>query len=155
MNKAHIIVVDDDPIQRRLYKLLCERYDWSVQLFEACHQVTSTFENNRLAADVVLMDWSLKGESGLDCIRIIRDLTAARTRPLPIIAVTAHAMFGDREICLSAGADDYLAKPFSITEFYEVVSKWLRLPANPAPFEMTRFDLSHRHNPTHQEPMCG
>jgi CheY-like chemotaxis protein len=127
MNEATIVVVDDDAIQRRLYKLLCERYNWPVQVFETSQQLWQVLEQDGSAVGLLLMDWSLKGESGLDCIRSLRKLTADRMRRLPIIAVTAHAMQGDREICLAAGADDYLAKPFSLESFYAVVSKWLSL----------------------------
>lgn len=63
--------------------------------------------------DVVLLDWQLPGIDGLAVLAMLRALEEARGRPrAQVIAVTAHAGPGDRETCLSAGADDYLAKPF-------------------------------------------
>jgi len=62
--------------------------------------------------DVVLMDVMMPGLDGFDTMRIVRQLEGYRT--LPIIAVTAKAMVGDREKCLEAGANDYIAKPVNV-----------------------------------------
>ncbi len=63
---------------------------------------------------LVLMDVQMPGMNGLQCTRLIRDLEASEGRkPLTVIGMTAHALAGDRELCLDAGMDDYIAKPFS------------------------------------------
>jgi CheY-like chemotaxis protein len=62
--------------------------------------------------DVVLMDVMMPGLDGLDTMRIVRQLEGYRE--LPIIAVTAKAMMGDREKCIEAGATDYIAKPVNV-----------------------------------------
>jgi CheY-like chemotaxis protein len=62
--------------------------------------------------DAVLMDVMMPGLDGLDTMRIVRSLEGYRE--LPIIAVTAKAMIGDREKCLTAGANDYIAKPVNV-----------------------------------------
>jgi CheY-like chemotaxis protein len=62
--------------------------------------------------DLVLMDVMMPGLDGFDTMRIIRQLDAYKT--LPIVAVTAKAMAGDRERCLEAGANDYIAKPVNV-----------------------------------------
>jgi len=62
--------------------------------------------------DLVLMDVMMPGLDGLDTMRILRSLDGYRD--LPIIAVTAKAMMGDREKCIEAGANDYLAKPVNV-----------------------------------------
>ena len=67
---------------------------------------------SRRDIDVVLMDVMMPGLDGLDTMRIVRSLEGYRS--LPIIAVTAKAMIGDREKCLAAGANDYIAKPVNV-----------------------------------------
>jgi CheY-like chemotaxis protein len=62
--------------------------------------------------DLVLMDVMMPGMDGLDTMRIIRGLDGYRS--LPIVAVTAKAMLGDREKCIEAGASDYIAKPVNV-----------------------------------------
>jgi CheY-like chemotaxis protein len=62
--------------------------------------------------DLVLMDVMMPGLDGFDTMRIIRQLDAYKQ--LPIVAVTAKAMAGDRERCLEAGANDYIAKPVNV-----------------------------------------
>ncbi|MEP7104440.1 MAG: response regulator [Chloroflexota bacterium] len=72
--------------------------------------------------DLVLMDISMPGMDGLEATRIIK-----RTRPeLPVVAVTAHAMGGDRERTLEAGCDGFLTKPYLVPELLAVVADQLR-----------------------------
>ena len=71
--------------------------------------------------DVVLMDIMMPGLDGLDTMRIIRQLEGHRD--LPIIAVTAKAMMGDRDKCLEAGANDYIAKPVNVDELIATLAR--------------------------------
>jgi signal transduction histidine kinase/CheY-like chemotaxis protein len=87
--------------------------------------------------DVVLLDWQLPGIDGLAVLAMLRALEETRERPrAQVIAVTAHARLGDRETCLSAGADDYLAKPFDGPALLAQLAAASRrlgvLPARPA-----------------------
>jgi CheY-like chemotaxis protein len=75
--------------------------------------------------DVVLMDVMMPGLDGLDTMRIVRQLDGYRS--LPIIAVTAKAMLGDREKCIDAGASDYIAKPVNMDVL--LATLWRSLPA--------------------------
>jgi CheY-like chemotaxis protein len=73
--------------------------------------------------DCVLMDIMMPGLDGLDTMRIIRQLDGYQT--LPIIAVTAKAMVGDRDKCLEAGATDYVAKPVNMDVLLAMLSRTL------------------------------
>jgi CheY-like chemotaxis protein len=74
--------------------------------------------------DVILMDWRMPEVDGEECTKRLRQLANCKTTP--IIAVTAMALNGDREKCMAAGVDDYLAKPFTIDELKQLVLKWAR-----------------------------
>ncbi|TMH38701.1 MAG: response regulator [Betaproteobacteria bacterium] len=74
--------------------------------------------------DLVLMDVMMPGLDGLDTMRIIRQLDGYQS--LPIIAVTAKAMMGDRDKCLEAGATDYIAKPVNVDVL--LATLWRTLP---------------------------
>jgi signal transduction histidine kinase/CheY-like chemotaxis protein len=79
-----------------------------------------------LPYDLVLMDVQMPEMDGLEATRCIRDPhSAVRNHRIPILAMTAHAMQGDRERCLEVGMDDYVAKPFSPQALAEVLDKWL------------------------------
>jgi CheY-like chemotaxis protein len=77
--------------------------------------------------DLVLMDCQMPEMDGFEATRLLR--ASETTAHLPIIALTANALTGDRERCLEAGMDDYLAKPFTYEQLSEIVARWLRVGA--------------------------
>ncbi|MEI7954108.1 MAG: CHASE domain-containing protein [Verrucomicrobiota bacterium] len=81
------------------------------------------------AYDLVLMDMQMPGMDGLEATRLIRASDGAALNPgLPIIAMTANAMQGDRELCLEAGMNDYVSKPITPTSLAHVLERWLPGP---------------------------
>ena len=77
--------------------------------------------------DLVLMDVMMPGLDGFDTMRIVRQLDGYKS--LPIIAVTAKAMMGDREKCIEAGATDYIAKPVNVDVLLATLWRTLQQPA--------------------------
>jgi len=73
--------------------------------------------------DLVLMDLEMPELDGLETTRVIRERERSSGKRLPIIAMSAHALAGTREICLAAGMDDYLSKPFEIAELLRLIAK--------------------------------
>ncbi len=113
---ATIFLVEDNPDNLKLFRALLEARGFEVacrpngdDLVEA---VTAT------GADLVLMDIQLPGKDGFALLAELRD--SAMTR-IPVVALTAHAMAGDRERALAAGFDDYITKPIDVRGFAERV----------------------------------
>jgi len=119
--KARILVVEDNPLNLELVADLLEANDFVV----ACARTGE--EGRRLAReqppDLILMDLSLPGLDGLAATKALRAELA--TRHLPIIALTAHAMKGDKELALQAGCDGYLTKPIDTRTFAGEVAGFL------------------------------
>jgi CheY-like chemotaxis protein len=75
--------------------------------------------------DLILMDMAMPNMDGYTATHLLKHQHGCN---IPIIAITAHAMKGDREKCLAAGADDYLAKPVARQELLDLLCRWLNSP---------------------------
>ncbi len=118
-----VLVVEDTEISRRLVKILMSRNGWIVD--EAENGGLALAALSLSSYDLVLMDCMMPIMDGYEAVRQTRtaELAAGRAR-IPIIGLTAGAIEGDRERCLAAGMDDYLAKPFTATALAEMVDHW-------------------------------
>ncbi len=129
--RLRFLVVEDNPVNRFLAVRLLEKQG---------HQV-STAENGRLALtriseqrfDAVFMDIQMPEMDGFEATAAIRKLEQTSTRRTPIYAMTAHAMAGDRDRCLQAGMDGYIAKPIRVEELCELIEK-VGLAESASPF---------------------
>ena len=117
-----ILVVDDDIRNIFAMTSMLERYEMQIFSAETGKVALEQLQNNP-DVDVVLMDIMMPGMDGYDTMRAIRKL--AKFRALPVIALTAKAMKGDREKCLDAGASDYIAKPVDGAELLSMLRLWL------------------------------
>jgi signal transduction histidine kinase/CheY-like chemotaxis protein/HAMP domain-containing protein len=125
-----VLVVDDDI--RNVFALTSALEAHGMEVVHA-DSGKEGIETLKRAGDVdaVLMDVMMPGLDGLDTIRIVRQLEGCRG--LPIIAVTAKAMLGDREKCIEAGASDYIAKPVDMDELLAAMARCFAVA--PAPHE--------------------
>ncbi len=118
---GRLLVVEDDRVNQRVIELLLERIGLSSVIVSdgAAAVEVATFE----PWDAILMDCQMPGMDGLEATRQIRQRLNGRL--LPIIALTANAMTGDREACVLAGMDDFIAKPVRQEELQACLERWL------------------------------
>ena len=117
-----ILLAEDNEVNRCVVERLLSRQG---------HQITSVKDGAAAASaaresgfDLVFMDVQMPVMDGLEATQSIRDFELPLKRHIPIVAMTANAMKGDRERCLNAGMDDYLAKPLHPSSLYETVRRW-------------------------------
>ncbi len=124
-SRWHILVAEDNSINREVTAKILEIRGWRTTVVEdGLAAVANASEN---AFDLILMDVQMPAMDGLSAIAAIRENERGNGGHAPIVAVTAHAMPGDRERCLAAGADEYLAKPFKASQLYEIVERLARV----------------------------
>ena len=104
-----ILIAEDNPVNSRLATLLVEKQGHRAVTVATGREALKALEQERF--DLVLMDLQMPEMDGFEATRIIRERERGTQRHLPIIAMTAHAMSGDRERCLAAGMDNYISKP--------------------------------------------
>lgn len=121
---VRILVVEDDHLNRFALKKLLEKNGYVVHAVEDGRQALELLE--REPVDCILMDIQLPVLNGVEATEIIRSHDGSRYNPrVPIIALTAYAMPGDREIFLGYGMNGYLAKPTTIQDVEQVLRKHL------------------------------
>ena len=111
----NVLLVEDNPVNQQLATRLLEKWGHRVTLAADGQLALDALEHESF--DVALMDMQMPVMGGIEATREIRRREAALAKPrLPIIAMTANAMQGDREACLDAGMDDYIAKPIKAAD---------------------------------------
>jgi HAMP domain-containing protein/signal transduction histidine kinase/CheY-like chemotaxis protein len=124
-----VLVVDDDVRNIFALNTLLERYGMKVVFAENAKEGISLLERDP-AVELVLMDVMMPEMDGYQAMRAIRRME--RLANLPILALTAKAMKGDREKCLEAGASDYITKPVDIDKLLSLLRVWLHAPRGAA-----------------------
>ena len=127
-----ILVAEDHPVNQEVAKQILQRLGHHVVVAADGHAVLAALEHpGRGAFDLVLMDLEMPVMAGLEATAAIRDAERASGTHLPIVALTAHAMQGDRERYLEAGMDGYVMKPIDAVELARVIDQVVPPPAAP------------------------
>jgi len=116
-----ILLVEDNPINRKLASTLLRKSGYQVDEVENGSQAIEAIKSRPY--HLVLLDVQMPDMDGFEVTQHIRSLEDSK-RHTPIIAMTAHAMRGDRERCLSAGMDDYISKPLDPQHLFNLVERW-------------------------------
>jgi two-component system, sensor histidine kinase and response regulator len=120
--RIRILIAEDNLINQKLVLQLLKRQGHQVDVAANGAEAVELFR--RYPYPLVLMDAQMPEMDGFEATRIIRSLEQEGQRAI-IIALTANAMSGDRDRCLAAGMDDYLAKPIQARDFYAAIDDWV------------------------------
>jgi PAS domain S-box-containing protein len=123
----HILLAEDNPINQKLARFILVQAGYRVTLVENGEDAVQAIEAKPNNFDLVLMDIQMPKQNGMDATRQIRKLEKENPtwRHLPIVALTAQNMSGDRKKCIDSGMDDYIAKPIKKERVLETIKKWL------------------------------
>jgi len=120
------LLAEDNPVNRKVALLMLARLGWEVDA--ACDGREALELLERDTYDVLLLDVQMPEVDGLEVARrVVASWPDPETRPW-MIAVTANAIVGDREACLDAGMDDFVAKPFGAAQVREALRRWVSTP---------------------------
>lgn len=121
-NKKRILLVEDNPISQNVEIKLLKSVGYEVDAVSSGEEAIRATATGRY--DIVLMDIEMPGMNGLTATQKIRELET-EAKHIPVIAVTAHSSMKDREKCLAAGLNDYIAKPISINFLKMTIDQWI------------------------------
>lgn len=128
--RLRILLAEDNAVNQKLAVRVLEKRGHSVVVAETGIKALEFFEQHSF--DVALMDVQMPEMDGIEAVKRIREIEKSTGKHIPIIAMTAHAMVGDKERCLQAGMDEYLSKPLQSKVLFEVIERVLT-PAMDAP----------------------
>lgn len=120
---TRILLAEDNPMNQKLAVTLLRRAGYSVNAVGNGREAIQALEDQ--VYDLILMDIQMPEMNGFEATQAIRKMEGDG-KPTPIIAMTAHAMKGDRERCLQAGMDDYVSKPIEAQELFVAIEKWTK-----------------------------
>ncbi len=138
---AHVLVVDDNPVNLQVAAGLMEPYQFKIDTAENGIEAVEKVKKNTY--DLVFMDHMMPEMDGIDATVAIRQLDGKYFQNLPIVALTANALVGTREMFIREGMNDFLAKPIEINKLAQILAKWLpkQKIVKLAPKEQTKHAL--------------
>jgi PAS domain S-box-containing protein len=129
-SSLRVLVAEDNTVNQSLIRSVLKKEGHLVQLASNGGEVLAALQGFQF--DLILMDVQMPGMDGFEATAAIRKAEKLTGSHVPIVAITAHAMQGDRERCLEAGMDEYLTKPIDLAKLRAMLRKWSR-GNSPAP----------------------
>ena len=118
------LIVEDDNVSQLLLKSILSEFGYTTITADDGKEALSLYKANS-KINIILLDMHMPYLSGLDTVRMIRSIEEKEKKEhVPVIAVTAFATDGDRETCLEAGCDNYIAKPYNQKILLEMLNKY-------------------------------
>jgi CheY-like chemotaxis protein len=117
--RLNILVVEDNPVNQKVAAAMLEQLGHDVVLASSGRLAVQVLDKHEI--DLILMDIQMPEMDGFEVTKLIRQREITNGGHIPIVAVTAHAMQGDRERCLAAGMDDYISKPIRSRSLSSVI----------------------------------
>ncbi len=118
-----ILVAEDNQVNQKLALLQLQKMGYQAEAVSSGREVLAALEHEKYA--LILMDCQMPEMDGFETTFAIRQAESGQKRHIPIVAMTANAMQGDRETCLAAGMDDYLTKPVVLDRLKDVLTRWM------------------------------
>jgi signal transduction histidine kinase/CheY-like chemotaxis protein len=122
--RVRVLVAEDNPVNQKVATRTLEKLGFRCEVAGNGREALAALQ--RTGFNLVLMDCQMPEMDGFEATRRIREREAEGGPRVPIVAMTANAMAGDRESCLRAGMDDYIAKPFNPSELAAVIERWTK-----------------------------
>jgi signal transduction histidine kinase/CheY-like chemotaxis protein len=138
--RLEVLVAEDNPINQALVTRLLEKRGHGVEVTNNGKEALAALQRKRgRPFDLILMDMQMPEMDGTECVAQIRALEKGSTARQPILALTAHAMKGDRERFMALGVDGYVPKPVRAEELFSAIDSVLKPPGGRLPDEVTTF----------------
>jgi CheY-like chemotaxis protein len=122
MSKGRILIVEDNMDTYELVRFILEKNGY--ETFLAMNGRDGVNAATKQSPDLIIMDLSMPEMDGWTATRLIK--ANAHTSAIPLVALTAHALPGDRQRAMDAGCDDYIAKPMDLLDLLETVDSWIQ-----------------------------
>jgi CheY-like chemotaxis protein len=120
---SRILIVEDNPTNQVLARRMVEKLGYEAEVAGNGTLGVDAWKTGKF--DLILMDCQMPEKDGYVASREIRAAEAGKGARIPIIAMTANAVEGDRERCLAAGMDDYLTKPVKFADLGSAITRWI------------------------------
>ncbi len=143
---VRVLVAEDNVVNQRVADRILTRLGYRSEVAANGREALQALARTRF--DIVLMDCQMPEMDGFEATRAVRDREKSTGERMPIIAMTANAMSGDRELCLEAGMDDYIAKPVDSNALDALIEKWTCNPpasrSSGTPLDREIMDTLHK-----------
>lgn len=135
-SRKPILLAEDNPVNQKVALHQLRELGFITHIVASGREAIEAVERNNY--ELVLMDCQMPGMDGMQATQEIRHLESGQGRHVPIIALTAHAIQGDRDRCIKAGMDDYISKPVTLRKLKSILAKWVGKGTTGLPSGMAR-----------------